>query len=149
MADCQDCRQPVRFLLLGTKEDGSNKWSQPLDLADRIVMERASQGAQPFVHQGYVQTETFTLHNCPERQAAQAGRLRVRQEREARARTTSEAWEEALKHNCSKCGRRANERCINLSDVRRGYASPHETRHPHAERLPPGWYSQHQAVADG
>jgi hypothetical protein len=143
MSDCQDCKQPVRFVLLGTNEDGSNKWSPPLDSQSRSVKE--TQGKQPFARTGYVQTEVFTFHNCPEREAAQAERFKRAQAREARARTTDEAWDEALKRICPKCRAVDGKRCLNLTDVRLGYPANEvrETRHPHAERLPVGWYTDH------
>lgn len=147
MTECQDCHAPVRFVLLGLKEDGSNKWSSPLDLEKREVKERKTKGAEPFVHQGYVLTEYFTIHQCPQRQQRLDKERHARQERQARARTTDEAWVEALKRHCPRCEEPPESRCINLTHVRLGRPAQ-STRRPHAERLPFGWYDQHRGEVD-
>jgi hypothetical protein len=127
----------VRFVLLpGLKEDGSKRWSPPLDLEKRDV--RARRTTKAFVDGGYTVTETFVIHNCPEREAAQARALLVSQNREIRARHTEEAWVEALKRPCPKCEAETGARCSNLTDVRLG-RPVQITRWPHVERLPPGW----------
>lgn len=141
MTACQDCGQDVRFVLLGLKPDGSNKWSPPLTLADRTVKERKTKGSEPFAHQGYTVTETFTIHDCTERQERMAEQLVRKQRAEQIAGRSEQAWVEALKRECPKCEIHAGHRCVNLTDVRLGRPR-RDTRWPHAERLPPGWTEQ-------
>lgn len=143
MNACRDCGQPVRFLLLGTKDDGANHWTLPLDSEARIVVQRPDSPDEPFAHQGYAQTETFTLHDCPESRQAKIVKDEQAVMRQVRARQTDEAWTEALKRVCPRCEVPRDVRCLNLTDVRLGRAPAH-TRHPHADRLPFGWAERNE-----
>lgn len=65
--------------------------------------------------------------------------------RQVRARQTDEAWDEALKRDCPRCGAFPEHRCLNLTDVRLKRHPFQHTRHPHAERLPFGWAEERTA----
>lgn len=141
-SNCGDCGVHVRFLLLGEKEDGSRRWSPPLDLEFHEVVERKAKGAEPFEHQGYALTETFTIHNCQARVTREAEQRKDGQRRYARAVSTDEAWVVALERDCPRCFASGGSRCFNLTDVRLGAPTIRITRWPHTERLPPGWQEE-------
>lgn len=145
MNECRDCGLPVRFLLLGQQDDGSNRWSPPLNVESREITERKAKTSEPFAHQGYEQTERFVLHDCPERRAAKVRQDEAAVMRQVRARQTDEAWDEALKRDCPRCGAFPEHRCLNLTDVRLKRHPFQHTRHPHAERLPFGWAEERTA----
>ena len=137
MKPCEyGCGTDVRFVLLEMADALAQKkvWSPPMELVIREVKQRR---AKSFEYGDLVVTERFTVHTCEAGSAIKAAQRLQEQARYAQrvdaARRKDEAWVEALKGVCPKCGAFAGALCFNLSKTGAS------TKWPHPDRLPPGW----------
>lgn len=121
-------------------DEQARQWSLPMELVKREITRPRAKG---FEYADIVVRTRYTHHDCPEGRLWRAEQRKREQAiyaiRQDAARRTDEAWVEALTRTCPKCGEPSRERCINLSDKKRGVDPPRETVWPHTERLPEGW----------
>lgn len=135
MKPCEfGCGTPVTFVLLGYDEERKRMWSPPMESTVREVKQKRAKG---FEYGDLVVTERFAVHTCTAGTEIREARRLLEQQKHAQrvdtARRREEAWVEALKGVCPKCGAFAGALCFNLSKTGA------TTKWPHAERLPPGW----------